>query len=201
VSFFEPIPEPEAELDPRHVSYRQPEWDEAPINERPVAVALNLTLARTDDVAVFVSDVSVYSTGLVFEVEMMARERTDDSRDFMLSHAESDADPRLGVLLADGRRAVLGDWGGQAEGTPEIAFRSHGGQGGGHHWAVHVWLWPIPPEGPVTFVFRWLAAGIEETRVAVDAAPLREAAARAEALWPDERPERPAGGSGWGAYA
>lgn len=193
MSFFEPIPEPE--VDPRHVDYRQPEWDGPPINERPVSVALNLTLARTDEVAVFVSDVSVYSTGVTFSVEMMAREREVDPHGhpggFMLSHAMSDADPRLGVLLGDGRRAVLGTWADHPDGTPETMFRSHGGHGSGNHWSVNVWLWPVPPEGALTFVFRWLAKGIEETRFELDSAPLREAAARAEALWPDERPEHP----------
>jgi hypothetical protein len=206
VSFFEPVPE--REKDPRHVDFRQPEWDGPPINERAVAVALNLTLGRTDDVVAFIADVSVYSTGLTFQVEMMAREPEVDPHGhpggFMLSHAESDADPRFGILLADGRRAVLGDWGNQAGAPPEIVFRSHGGHGGGRHWSTDVWLWPIPPEGPVTFVFRWLREGVEETRVEIDAAPLRAAAARAEALWPDERPERPdrpAGDTSWGAYS
>jgi hypothetical protein len=193
VSFFEPIPEPEPR-DPRHVDYRQPEWDERPINERPVSVALNLTLGRTDDVVVYIPDVNVYSTGLTFAVVMMNRRPDEDVYGHhgpMLGHPLSDDDARLGVAFADGRRAVMGDWGEQAATSPQIVFRSNGGGGGGRTWSVNAWLWPIPPQGPVTIVFRWLAEGIAETRVEVDAAPLREAAARAEVLWPDERPEWP----------
>lgn len=48
-----------------------------------------------------------------------------------------------------------------------------------------MWLWPIPAEGPLTFAFRWPAQGVEETTVAVDTAPLREASARAAAWWPE----------------
>ncbi|MGE0794264.1 MAG: hypothetical protein AB7H43_05505 [Acidimicrobiia bacterium] len=56
---------------------------------------------------------------------------------------------------------------------------------------MELWLWPLPPAGPVTFAFAWPARGIEEATVVVDAQVFRTAALRAEQLWepltPDER--------------
>ena len=54
-----------------------------------------------------------------------------------------------------------------------------------------MWLWPLPPAGPLTFVCAWPAEGIEEISAQIDAAPILEAASRAIELWPDERPLPP----------
>ena len=37
-------------------------------------------------------------------------------------------------------------------------------------------MYPLPPEGPVTFVASWLRHGVAETRVELDGAAIREAA-------------------------
>jgi hypothetical protein len=60
-----------------------------------------------------------------------------------------------------------------------------GGGGGMRHWSESLWLWPLPPEGRLSFVCEWPAFGIALTRADVDAAPIRDAAARSRALWDD----------------
>jgi len=57
------------------------------------------------------------------------------------------------------------------------------------------WVYPLPPEGPVTLVASWLEHGVTETRAELDGTAIREAAGRAVILWPDE-PE-PESGGGW----
>ncbi|WP_231861401.1 hypothetical protein [Frankia alni] len=49
---------------------------------------------------------------------------------------------------------------------------------------LRYWLWPLPPDGPLTFVAEFLARGLPESRVVVDGAVIRAAADRAVDLWP-----------------
>jgi hypothetical protein len=46
-----------------------------------------------------------------------------------------------------------------------------------------MWVWPLPPAGPLTFVCEWPAAGIEFTRTEVDAQPLLDAATQAQQIF------------------
>lgn len=59
-----------------------------------------------------------------------------------------------------------------------------GGHGGGRHSRQELWIWPLPPPGPVAFVCEWPRYGIPETRVEVEGAVIRDAAGRAEEIWP-----------------
>jgi hypothetical protein len=98
--------------------------------------------------------------------------------------------PRFGIGFADGRRAVA-DRMGSHEGRPDIALTSHGSSASDRRWTGRMWLWPVPPPGPLTFAFAWAEQGVQETTVEVDAATLAEAAGRARELWPDDRPRSP----------
>lgn len=60
-----------------------------------------------------------------------------------------------------------------------------GGGGGGQRYSQSFWLWPLPPEGPLTFVCEWPALDIGLSRVEIDSALIREAAARSRTLWED----------------
>lgn len=177
MSFFEPL------------SKQAPAWLGPPSGERPVALSLGVLLAHTDAVAVHIAGAYAYSTGLTFGVAMVSRHgdalqgRDADS----LARPAGEDDARFGVAFADGRRATPEDAQLGPE-PPRIVLGARGGGGDGRAFETRMWLWPIPPEGPLTFAFRWPAQGIEETTIAVETAPLREASARAVAWWPDERP-------------
>ena len=60
--------------------------------------------------------------------------------------------------------------------------------GGGLTWNESYWLWPLPPPGTLLVACEWTDEGIEEAVIELDTAPIREAAARAIELWPDDRP-------------
>jgi hypothetical protein len=52
-------------------------------------------------------------------------------------------------------------------------------------WEVDVWVYGLPPPGPLAFVVEWPARHIPESRVEIDAGLVLEAAARAVPIWPD----------------
>ncbi len=166
----------------------------------PGVVALDLVLAETSDHVVAITRLSAYPTGLGFDLVVMAR--TYDGADPLLFgrhergrrkawDATGALDPdelRYGVLFSDGRKAT--SVGRRPPGPPDergertITLQARGGGGSDRSWHQEAWIWPLPPPGPLTFVCEWPAVGIAETRVAVDASVVTEAAARARVVWP-----------------
>ncbi len=171
----------------------QPDWDGPPRGVLPAVSAQRVVVFRTDDVALFVGNFRVFPTGLMFELNLWLREpdetfhgppfeiqgrmRPGDSTDWFL---------RFGVVLADGFK-----WTNLDESMPlhqlapdKPVVRRRGGGGGDGSWEWDYWLWPLPPDGPLTFVAYWPAHNVPESRATVDGAALRSAAASAEVLWP-----------------
>ena len=197
--FFTPPPPPEPEPE-----YAQPEWLGPPDNELGVAVPIRVVLARTGEVAVAATDVVAYSTGI--ELNLAVRLRTVDHLAdpygmhygrMRLGGAElGDEVLRFGAEFEDGRRVTNIDAfpGADPERAPtDPVLVQRGGGGGGKTWDQRLWLWPLPPAGVLAFVCEWPKHGIGLTRVEVDIAPILEAAAAAEQLWPGGGPS-PGGG-------
>jgi hypothetical protein len=74
---------------------------------------------------------------------------------------------------------------GPAEMTEGPVLLEQRAGGGGHRWSQSLWLWPLPPKGPLSFVCEWPALGIALSRAEIDAALLHEAAARSRTVWDD----------------
>jgi hypothetical protein len=105
---------------------------------------------------------------------------------------------RLGVMYADDRRASATGghpWPQDDADAGRLVLLQNGGGGSDRRWDGDFWVYPLPPEGPVTFVASWLRHGVAETRVELDGAAIREAARRAVILWPEEPESEP--GSAW----
>jgi hypothetical protein len=158
----------------------------APENEIPVALPLNTVLARTDDVAVALQHLSVYTTGVALQLVVRMRPEaavatSQDLNELVWGHGPSGGRFLLGVELADGRRATgLGPPGGSGG----VVFTSGGGSGGQASVEQSWWLHPLPPEGPLRFVVRSPELGIEETSVVLDGTAIRRAADDVVVLWP-----------------
>jgi len=180
MSFFEqslpPIPDEPAP--------RQPEWAAPPENAVGATVPFDLVLANTGHVAVAVGGMTAYPTGVSFVVRVVRRTAPPDDLFFRLHHP-GPGGLRFGVELADGSRAFAEHGPGEPGRGPTLTSR--GGGGGGLSYELGYWLWPLPPEGPLRFACAWPDEGIEETTAELEA-PIREAAARAVELWPDDRP-------------
>jgi hypothetical protein len=195
--FFEPTPPPP---DPP-VAPPLPEWAGPPDNVLPGAFPLEVVLARTDDVALYVYGGRAYRTG--WEFSFGARLRLPrQSNDVMAAwHGHGDAEKavRIGFELADGRKATVFDrrsWFDEDQ-RPEAVLRPNGGGGGMQTWEFRFWAWPLPPPEKVDLVVEWPSEGIPLTRVPLDAQPILDAAARAQELWP---PPEPTSGA-WTRYA
>jgi hypothetical protein len=188
VSFFEPpsLPEPE--------EHDQPVWLGPPENEVGVVMPLDILLARSHDVAVALLSITAFSTGFEICGTVRTREQLDDFQEAFVMYRRrrtAELEPelfRFGVEFADGRKATnlghpfLREQEDDDPSQPVLMPRGSGG--GGRSWQMNWWVWPLPPPGPLALVCEWPAQGIALTRHELDAAPLLEAAARVEPLWP-----------------
>jgi hypothetical protein len=175
MSFFEtPALRPPSE-------HRMPAWSRGPVGMVPGVVPVALLVARTDTHAVLVDNLLVYPTG--FDFDLAVRRHPRHRRQ---SGLWGD-DLRLEVRFADGRSADNGPgrWphpGGQPPDSPWL-YQSVSGPDGGH-----VWLWGLPPPGPLTFACQWPTEQIPPSQAELDAGLVLDAAARATSLWPDPSP-------------
>lgn len=201
-SFFEPPPPPPPEPPPPPPRPLLPAWFGPPDAVVGRAVALNLVIARSVKAAIWVSAVTVYPEGFEFDIEIRHRLSGDfvDPFHFYVGRKRSraeDLDPellRVGIAFADGGKATTLDPGRPHPYTMREApvakpegpiLSSRGSGGGGGRWQQGFWVWPLPPEGPLTFVCEWPAADIPESRGEIDSALVREASAQAPLLWSD----------------
>jgi hypothetical protein len=162
----------------------------------PGSVPAEVILIRTDRVAVAVGSVRAYPNGFEFTVHVRARSADEDvgyvdpferHRRLRGEQAPDDA-LRLGVLYADGRRTattaryrLTRD-----DDTERLVLQQGGGGGGDRSWDGEFWVYPLPPDGPVTLVASWLEHGVTEARAELDGTAIRAAARHAVPLWPDE---------------
>jgi hypothetical protein len=147
-------------------------------------VPRRVVLGRGPEHLVTLGPMEAFPTGVALELTITTR-RPVHGPPLMMFGAPDENGMRLGVAYPDGRK-----WQGGREfppgprtepSAPNVWFS--GGGGGGKHYAQRLWLWPLPPEGPVTFALSWRAAGIDETVTVIDGAIFRAAADEAEQLW------------------
>ena len=162
-------------------------------------MSLELVLVRTEKVAVCVTRLGAYPTGFEFDLRTMSASRESDfeldpmlfgpSRHRVRGRGSKDGLPdemlRIGVQFADGAKATNTS-GFHHGGEPPVGpvMRGGGGGGGGGDWHQSEWVWPLPPPGPLAFVCEWPAAGIALTRSEIDAQIIRDAANRAQLIFP-----------------
>ena len=164
----------------------------------PGSVLAEVVLIRTEQVAVALGSVRAYPNGFEFTLHTRWR-REDDAGPGVgdplewHGHRRGTQVPedvlRLGVMYADDRRASATGghpWPQDDADAGRLVLLQNGGGGSDRRWDGDFWVYPLPPEGPVTFVASWLRHGVAETRVELDGAAIREAARRAVILWPEE---------------
>lgn len=174
---------------------------ERPDNEIGWVLPISVVVARTDDVAVAVTAVTAFSTGVAFTVVVRLRVALPGVRPgevlnlvnpFHPGGVDVPPDGRLlvGVEYADGRRAVVHDRRTGPTATDDLrpVLWPASGRGDDLNVEYGYFLSPLPPDGPVTFVCSWPAFGIPEATSVVEHADLTTAAARSTTLWPRQPP-------------
>jgi hypothetical protein len=171
--------------------HRHQPW-EPPDADLPGIVPIDtLLLARTDSVAVAVTGLSAFSAGI--EIFLTARIRPSAGhpeehlpggpRDLAASRRSF----RFGLQFSDGAKAAAspGDRPDRdSEPAGPVLYLFAGG-GGPHSFVSRWWAWPLPPAGPLEFVCEWPAFGIAESRAAIDAQLILDAAGHSTRLWPE----------------
>ena len=205
--FFESLP-PAAD-EPPGASYRTPPWLAPPRGTLPGVVALERVLARTELAAVCVTRLGAYPTGFEMELVTLSRSMADDLDPLLFgpprrrhgSEAEGLPDEmlRFGVQFADGSKAT--NVGGDRPYDPAVApagpvIIPGGGGGGGGSWRQSLWVWPLPPPGPLLLVCEWPAARIPLTRSEIDARLIVDASERAQVVFSDDHLRDPPTGAG-----
>lgn len=162
-----------------------------------------LPIARNDQLVVVVRELRAYPTGFEITVEghlrfgePLPREPLDlsgseeldltDDRDLRRGLVYG---PRFGIRFSDGRSTVQGDASGLRGDGPlmivRFSERSRGGPDDGDDVRMSLWIWPLPPPGPVQLTCAWMVDGSERGTLAVDldGDGIRAAARRVEPYW------------------
>lgn len=213
-SFFDPQPREDTPQVAR-ARYRSKPWHGPPPGTVPATVPVDRVVARSDDVAIAVTSLEVYPAGLQLAIVAFARPDTEqrDGLDLALFHHQhsrgelSDEVLRVGVAYADGRKAtnLQHEFAFPRPDEDGVVFRTEGGGGGGDRYAQTYWIWPIPPEGPLSVVCQWPAHRIPVSRLDIDGDLIRNAAGRAQIVFsedhlPEEPEDGPSAEGGWSSY-
>jgi hypothetical protein len=198
VPFFEPLP-PEPELEIPQYKWGPPLWDRPSEAILGAPVAIGALLAKTDVVALALTNVQAYPNGFTFALLIAGNPmRLDRARGgFPPYHPHNRAGPRIGLEFADGRRATAGHpspglaqirvTAGPAKdnaGIPTVpVLTTHGGGGSQDRFQWQHWCFPLPPAGPIDVYVEWASEGVDECKTTIDGDAIRNAAVRAITLW------------------
>lgn len=155
------------------------------MDEFPCAVATGpLGVARTEKVAVAVIGVWAFKAGFEFWMSARFHHAQPPVSGDMAPHESV----HIGVQFADGRKVANFSRGpAQAPGAePGVVLWPVGFGGGRRYRSWSYWVWPMPPPGPVTFVYEWVAAGLGEVRASLDARLILDATAHSVRLWAED---------------
>ena len=172
-----------------------------PEAELGVAVPVRQILVSKPDVAAALLDCVAYSTGFKFSIALRTKnEITPEAMGFPMRPFQvespterfhfrvrfadgSDSGAVVGMqhvfrdyfeAIQEGREPVI-------PAGPVVSPRSGGG--GGRRWDFGYWVWPLPPDGPITFTFEWPQHLDGEVTADVDGTAIRQAGVRSEKLW------------------
>jgi hypothetical protein len=208
--FFEP-PAPLLPEEPKRERRSQPPWLEKPRGVMLGSVPLELVLAREPKLAVVLCRLGACADGFDAELIVLGAEELEEEINGGMfgspapwrrggERTNPELTLRFGVQYADGSKAELGErmraHGERRQGRDQPPdgplIQRGGGQGGDGEWRQRLWFWPLPAPGGITFALEWRAQGIELRLHELDAAPIREAAGRAQTLMPArELPDTP----------
>ena len=96
---------------------------------------------------------------------------------------------RFRVQFADERKAAQDDEAGLRSGLGPMLIvngfeGSSGGPDGREDVRLTLWIWPLPPPGPVTIGCSWPGSGLQNAGLVLDSGSMRVAASQTQPFWP-----------------
>lgn len=180
------------------MSWSAPGWDRPSEGTLPVVVPVHEVVARTDDMVLTVDHLRAYSNSFTIELLHL----TNPHRSFgRIAHTDrlmggvgpfpiDEQMPRVRVRFADGRTGSVSTSPGDEdipkdpEGIPTqpVLGLAHAG-GGSKGFRYGIWVFPLPPEGPVEIYVGLPGDQANEAVVEIDSSDIAEAGRRAVVVW------------------
>ena len=170
-----------------------------PESELGVAVPARAVLVSKPEVVVALVDCVAYTTGFKFSIAMRTKsDLNPTAMGFPSPHMQRPPEEpyRFGVKFADGRDTKstpgredrIDFYKAIQEGRePDVpagpVISSTGGGGGGKRWDFRYWVWPLPPDGPVTITCEWADLWSGSVTADVDGTAIRRAGENSKQLW------------------
>lgn len=163
-----------------------PDASDAPAGMVGGFVSWRIVLVRTEMAYAAIQAFEAFPSGLHFELVARFHDRDLDPETwhpFLRDHRGL----RIGVQFSDGRSGATELFAAhpRAMRPGEVLISPRGGVGHRDEHHMRMWLWPLPPPGPMSWISVWPEMDIGERSVEVDGSELVAAAANAERLWPD----------------
>jgi hypothetical protein len=177
-----------------------PRWSGPPDDEVGVAVAARMVLASPPRLFIAVTDCVAYSNGFTFGLAVRSKDEIPPEGMGFGHHTEHGDDDgiQISIRFSDGRdsragglgpsRAVMDYYQEWSEGKdpPEPLgpiIGQQGGGGGGHRWDFNYFIWPLPPDGPVTITCKWPARGLQTAGKELNGTAIRAAGLKSHSVW------------------
>ena len=179
------FPVPEQEL----FAYNGRAWTDVPRDYIvPAVLPWTVPLGRTERTVIALRMVEVWPDAITLRVVVYSRDNlAGDPAEGLIEHRRvPDYNALLiGVLFADGRRASSETISVPSASKPDKpVLRARGAGGTGFAVEHEVFLWPLPPDGPLKLIVQWRDREIPETQTELDGAAIRVAAKDAAEIWP-----------------
>ena len=147
-------------------------------------------IARLGTLVVIARQVLAFPAGVEVEVEAHARGSRGGGGPAARADLAGQLPLRFGVRFADGRQAAQDDDAGLrgGRGPMLVVIRSESSSGGPddrEDVRLTLWIWPLPPPGPLTMTCSWPCRELHDASLILDADAIRAAAGQAQAFWPE----------------
>jgi hypothetical protein len=198
MNFFanEPRPRPVFPLPDKELyAYSGRAWLAAPDEYIvPAILPWSRPLGRSERTVVALRSINVWPEAITLQISVYALDNLiKDGRGLVDHSHQPDRNALLiGVLFADGSRASSDTISMPSPTRPDHpVLRADSGSGSSFHFRHNVFVWPLPPEGPMNVVIQWLDRGITESFTELDGSAIRAVSVKAREIWPGLRRRTP----------
>ena len=159
-----------------------------------------MVLASQPRLLIAVTDCVAYSNGFTFGLAVRSKDDIPPEAMGLGPHSEHGDDEGIQITIRfsnarDSRAAGLGpnravmdyyqEWSEGKDPSEPVGpiIGQQSGGGGGHRWDFNYFIWPLPPDGPVTITCTWPGRGLQTAGKALDGTAIRAAGLKSRSVW------------------